>query len=195
MPGSPTRVNDTSFTITDAANVNLYDWVFDKGVILNWMDGATSKAGMIISAVYGSGVVTITIVGNSLAAGFTAMKYAADLAMKETFVVPGSQTILADCSKQWVTPYRIIALSIDAIVDTKGTTNSTTYDVNDDGTSLGANPSIAAANFVSLNNGITPDVIATGSVITVDVDAACTTPAVDGYIVLWYYPVLWGLRT
>jgi len=195
MPGSPTRVNDTSFTITDVGNANIYNWLFDKGVILNWLDGSTSKAGMIISAIYGSDVVTITIVGNALAAGFTAMKYSTEIAMKETFVIPGSQTVLADCSKQWVTPYRIIALSVDAIVDTKGTTNRTTYDVNDDGTSLGANPSIAAANFVDLDNNITPAVIDTGSVITVDIDAACTVPAVDGYIVLWYYPVLWGVRT
>jgi hypothetical protein len=195
MPGSPTRVGDTSFTITDTGNANLYNLLFCKGTVLTWMEDATWQTGMVISATYSGDAVTITIVGNSLTAGFSAMKYAADLAMKETFVVPGSQTILADCSKQWVTPYPIYGLSEDAIVDTKGTTNSTTYDVNDDGTSLGANPSIAAANFVDLDNSLTPAVIATGSVITVDVDAACTTPAVDGYIVLWYYPESWRYRT
>jgi hypothetical protein len=195
MPGSPTRVSDTQFTIADASNANKYNLLFNKGTVLTWLEGGTWCTGMIISAAYGADVVTINIVGDSLSAGFDTMKYAADLAMKETFVVPGSQNIGADVSKQWVTPYPLYKLSIDAIVDTLGTTNSTTYDVNDDGASMGANPSIAAANYNDLDNSLTPAVVAVSSVITVDIDAACTTPAVDGYIVVWYYPESWRYRT
>jgi len=89
----------------------------------------------------------------------------------------------------------LYGLSIDAVVDTAGTTNATTYDVNDDGSTLGANPSIASGNTTDLDNGLTPAVVATGSIITVDIDAASTTQAIDGYIVFWYYPESWRYKS
>ncbi|MDD4352330.1 MAG: hypothetical protein PHU71_05160, partial [Candidatus Gracilibacteria bacterium] len=195
MPGSPTRVSDTQFTITDTGNANKYDKLFCKGTVLTWNEGGTWQTGMVISAAYDSNTVTIDIVGDSLTAGFDTMKYAAQLAMRETFAIPGSQATGTDVTRQWVAPFALYKLSLDAIVDTAGTTNATTYDVNDDGSSLGANPSIASGETTDFNNGITPAVVASGSIITVDIDAASTTQAIDGYIVFWYYPESWRYRS
>lgn len=198
VPGTPTRVSDTQFTITDTSNANLYDLLFKKGVVLKWLETATFQTAMVISSSYATNTVTINIVGDSLTAGFTAMVYAISEALQLDFLIPANQSTGTNVSKSWYNAADIYVLSIDAYVDTAGTTNSTDYDVNDDGsTIITTKPSIASGATTDLNNVTTnpSTAVAKDSKVTIDIDAASTTQAQGGTIRLFYYPTEWRYRT
>lgn len=199
VPGTPTRVSDTQFTITDAANANKYDLLFKKGTILKWDESGTFQTAMVISSSYASDVVTINIVGDSLTAGFASMKYAIPKAMKETFIIPGYLSAATDIAKTWFAPYDIYVLSADLRVKTAGTgTGNNTIDINDDGsTKFTTKPSTTTGTSDLDNVADNPSTaVAAESAITIDVDAVtATTPAIEAYIDLWYYPVDWRYRS
>ncbi len=197
VPGTPVRVSDTQFTITDTGNANLFDLRFKKGVIIKWLESTTFQTAMITGSSYAADDVTITIVGDSLTAGFTNMQYAIQESYDEVFIVPGNQHIDTNVSKQWWAREDIYVISADATVKTAGTTNSTDYDINDDGaTKFTTKPSIASGATTDFNNvADTPSTaVARDSVITIDIDADSDTEAVEGYVRIFYYPVAWRYR-
>lgn len=197
MPGTPTRVSDTQFTITDTGNANNYDSLFQKGVILKWLESSVFQTAMVISSSYAANTVTINIVGDSLTAGFDTMQYCSHEAREEVFIVPGNQHIDTNVSKQWYPRADVYVLSADARVKTAGTTNPTTYDINDDGsTKFTTKPSIASTNTEDLDNvADNPSTaVVKDSVVTVDIDADSDTEAIEGYISLFYYPTEWRYR-
>ena len=56
LPGTPTRVSDTSFSITDAGNANLYDQRFPAGTIISWqkyLGGRQDARGVPYAIAYG----------------------------------------------------------------------------------------------------------------------------------------------
>lgn len=197
VPGTPTRVSDTQFTITDTSNANLYDQLFKKGVVFRWLESGTFQTAMGTSSSYGTNTVTINIVGDSLTAGFTSMKYAIQEAMRETFIIPGTIATGTDLAKTWYTPEQCYILSADAYHKTAGTTNSTVYDINDDGsTKFTTKPTITSTNTSDIDN-VADNVstaVAADSLITVDVDSVSTTAPVEAYIYLYWYPVSWRYR-
>ncbi len=198
VPGSPTRISDTQFTIPDVGNALKLDLLFKKGVILKWDEAGTINVGMVISSSYATDVVTINIVGDSLSIGFTGMKYCLQMANVETFIIPGTLGAATDIAKTWYTPQGIILLSADAYVKTAGTTNPTVFDINDDGvTKFTTKPSIASAATSDIDN--TADAptteIAVGSLVTVDIDSVSTTPPVEAYLYLFYFPTSWLYRS
>lgn len=198
VPGTPTRVSDTQFTITDTSNANLYDLLFKKGVILKWLETATFQTAMVISSSYSANAVTINIVGDSLTAGFTAMKYCIQKALTENFIVAGTLGAQTDCSKSFYAPSDLYVLSCDARVKTAGTTNATEFDVNDDGTSIfgGTSASIASTATSDIDNvsAAPSTAVAANSIVTVDVNSVSTTAPIDGYITVFYYPTDWRYR-
>lgn len=188
VPGTPTRVSDTQLTITDAGNANSYDSLLSKGTIIKWLDG-TIKQAMITSATYGADTVTINIIGDVLAAGFTVMKYFTTHKVNTvTFIITGSLGVGTDLSSTWYAPYDAKIFGADARVKTAGTTNSTDFDINDDGTTMfTTKPSIASGDTYDLNS--TADsgtVVAEGSLVTVDIDAVSTTAPIEAYIILYF---------
>ncbi len=194
VPGSPTRVSDTQFTITDTGGANNYASLFAKGVILKWDESGTFQTAMVQDSSYAADTVTINILGDSLTAGFTAMKYASRQAMKFEFIVPGTLGTGTDVARTHWPECDIYKLAVDARVKTAGTTNSTDFDVNDDGvTIITTKPSIASGATSDLNNVCdspsTP--IAAGSALTLDIDAVSTTPPDEAYVTLYYYPAYW----
>jgi len=196
VPGTPTRVSDTQFTITDSGNANKYDKIFTKGTILQWTETATFCTGMIVSASYGANTVTINIVGDSLTAGFTAMKYCIHKAIRLRLpVVPGTLAVADNPSGVYeYMPWDAIKLSIDVFVGTAGTTNATTGHVNDDGTAINsADFSIASTETSDLGNvcDAPTTIIAAGSKLSIDITAVSTTAPVDLYVYLWCYPESW----
>lgn len=198
MPGTPTRVSDTQFTITDTANANKYDLLFKKGAVIKWLESTTINIAMVTGSSYSSNTVTIDIVGDSLTAGFSAMKYCSEMAMVETFIIPGTLAAGTDLSKTWFTKQGIVKLSVDAYVKTAGTTNATTFDVNDDGTTIiTTKPSIASGATNGLNNVCDSPTteIAAASAVTVDIDAVSTTPPVEASVELFYIPTSWLYRS
>jgi len=197
VPGTPTRVSDTQFTITDVGNANKYDLLFKKGVVLKWLETTTFQTGMVVSSSYSSDVVTVNLIGDSLTAGFTEMKYAIQKALKETFIIPGTMVVDTDISKTFYPEADIYLIGADVRVKSAGTTNPTVFDINDDGTTrFTTKPSIASAALTDLDNvADTPStVVAANSLVTVDVDSISTTPPVEAYIDLFYYPADWRYR-
>jgi len=198
VPGSPTRVADTQFTITDTGNANLYDQILKRGVILIWLEGSTFQTAMVVSSSYSSNQVTVNIVGDSLTAGFTSMKYCANHAMVEQFIRPGKLGAGTDAFKTWFAPCDVYILAADARVKSAGTTNATVFDINDDGaTKFTTKPSIASGATSDLDNVATnpSTLVAEGSAITADIDSVSTTPPTDAYLYVYYYPVSWRYRS
>lgn len=197
VPGTPTRVSDTQFTITDTSNANLYDLLFKKGVVLKWLESTTFQTAMVISSSYSANAVTINIVGDSLTAGFTAMKYCIVKAQKETFIIAGTLAAATDITKTWYPPSGVYLLSVDAFVKTAGTTNATIFDLNVSGTTkFTAKPQIASAATSGLNFvADTPSTeVAAAAPVTVDVDSVSTTAPIEAYIDLFYVPSDWRYR-
>jgi len=199
VPGTPTRVSNTQFTITDAANAGLYDLVLGPGTILRWLSaGGDFCVAKVITAAYGANVVTIDLVGSVLAASFTAMKYCLMLCPFEQILIPGSQSVANGVGKTWWYPGAFYPISCDGRVTTAGVTNATTWDINDDGTTLfgGTACSIATTEVVTVNTpaGAPATPVAAGSAITADCTAVSTTPPIDAYLYLYYMPLAWRYR-
>jgi len=194
MPGTPTRISDTQFTITDTSNTNKYDKIFTKGTILQWLESTTFCTAMVISASYDTNTVTINIVGDSLSNGFTTMKYCIYRAQKMEWIIPGYIGVATDQGRTHYADYDLIKLSVDVRIKTAGATNATTIDINDDGnTIITTKPSISGTGTSDLDNvcDAPTTVIAKDSVLTIDVDAVTTTAPQDLYAVLFYYPESW----
>lgn len=202
VPGTPTRVSDTQFTITDTSNANLYDLLFKKGVVLKWLESTTFQTAMVISSSYGTNTVTVNIVGDSLTAGFTAMKYCIQKASVETFIIAGNfpSAATTNITKTWIPAEDVYVLSADLIVTTTGSgTGSTVVDINDDGTTkFTTKPTLTTTGTSDLDNvADTPSTAVAGaSLVTVDVDSVtATTAPSDGYVKVFYYPVDWRYRS
>ena len=198
VPGTPTRVSDTQFTITDTSNTNKYDLLFKKGTILRWDESGTFQTGMVISSSYATNTVTINIVGDTLSIGFTLMKYAIPEAKQFTFCIPGTLATGTDMSFTWQAPQGIYILSSDAYVSTAGTTNSTVFDINVGGTTkFTTKPTITTGTTSDIDN--VADTVSTevsaGSLLTVDIDSVSTTPPQTAYITVFYYPSAWRYRS
>lgn len=203
MPGSPTRVSDTSFTITDTSNANVYDKAFGPGTVLKWeKSGGGVQFAKITGASYGTNTVTITIVGNTLAAAFTDMKYCIHRAEQEVFIVPGTlpgNTATTDIAKTRHIRGDIYVFSAKIWYKTAPTTTKGVWDINDDGTTIfTTKPEVAASATEGVEQvsdclaGTALTAVADKSLITVDYDSGhATTPGSDAYVYLFWMPVAW----
>ena len=200
FPGTPTRVSDSQFTITDTGGANSYAAMFPKGTVIKWeKSGGGFQCAMIKAAAYDSNVVTIDILGNDLVAGFTDLKYCVLPALEDVFIIPGTlpgNTATADIGKTIYWPDDRLVFSVVIRYKTAATTTKGVWDVNDDGTSIfSTKPEIAAGANVGadqisdcvLDDALT--VVAAGSAITLDYDSGhATTPGSDAYIFLYSMP-------
>lgn len=189
VPGTPTRASNTQFTITDTGGSSGYASLFAKGMVLKWTQSGTKQA-MVISSSYAANVVTINIVGDVLAAGFTDMKYGAEKARSIVFGLAGTVSATGtDVTNVYFAPFDMKVFSSDIYLGTAGN-GTTTVDINDDGTTVfTTKPSITTTGTSDIDN--TADsgtVIAQGSKISCDLDAVAATPGVDLYAYLFYAP-------
>lgn len=201
VPGTPTRVSDTQFTITDTSNANLYDKLFKKGVLLKWMESTTFQTAMVISSSYATNAVTVNIVGDSLTAGFTDMKYAIpDLStITKTLPIAGTfpSAATTNISFTWTTKTPVYILSADLNVTAGSGTGSTVVDINVSGTTkFTTKPTITTTGTSDLDNvADSPSTeVAAESAITIDVDSVTSTAPSDGYVTIFYYPSSWRYR-
>ena len=199
VPGTPTRVSNTQFTITDAGNAGLYDLSLGVGTLLKWLSsGGDFCVARVTSATYSSDEVTVNLVGSVLAAGFTNMQYCLMLCPFEQILIPGSQSVANGVGKTWWAAQAFYPISCDGHVTTAGVTNATTWDINDDGTTIfgGTCCSIATTAVVTLNTpaGAPATPVAAGSAVTADCTAISTTPPIDAYLYLYYMPLAWRYR-
>ena len=207
VPGTPTRVSDSQFTITDASGANNYAAMLPKGTVLKWTkSGGGDQMAIIKTAAYGSNTVTIDILGNTLAAGFTAMKYCMLPAVEDVFIIPGNMpgnTATADIGKTlyWKEDRYVLAAQVN--MKTAPTTTNGVWDINDDSTTIfTSKPTATAAQAIGTAVGsdsvsgtsLTP--VAANSEITLDYDSGhATTPGSNAYVYLWSIPVAWRYRT
>lgn len=189
VPGAPTRVSDTQFTV-----LGDYSRLLSKGTVLVWDESGTWQAAIITSSSFAVDTTTVNICGCSLSAGFSSMKYGMEKARTLLIIIPGTTAVannpLGGAHRIEVDAY---PLAIDYWVGTAGTTNSLTARVNDDGSDIGGNASISSGELTDFGNAPTDSTsaIAADSVITVDITAIHATPAVDLYVRFWYMPASW----
>jgi hypothetical protein len=165
-----------------------------------WTESSALKTAMVVSSSYSSPNTTVTITGNAMASiDSSSLKYAAEIAKIQEWIIPGNLAVVTDgtIGRKWRCSEDIHPLAVDFSVGTAGTTNATTCDVYDDGsTIITTKPSIATgttegANSLNCKCDDPATVIAAGSIVTVGVPACATTPPVSGYIQLFYYPSEW----
>lgn len=204
FPGTPTRVSDTSFSVTDTGNANLYGKMFGPGTIIKWeKSGGGFQAAKIVSASYASNTVTYVIVGNTLATGFTDFKYCIHQALQMVIRAPGTCPLAALTGIDYIhASHDIYIFSAQVKYLTAPTTTGGVWDINDDGTSIfTTKPPIAAASKVGTEtvcNCLLSDAttaVAKDSEISLDYDSGhATTPGADAYMYIWYMPVSWRYR-
>ena len=202
MPGSPARVSDTSFTIVDTSNANAYDLVYSPGTIISWQkSGGGWQAAKIRSATYSANYVTFVIIGNTLSAGFTDMKYCIHRAIEDVWIIPGTMPNVALANIGKILSWREDRYVFSAVVvyQTAATTTKGVWDINDDATSVfTTKPEIAATATEgtetvcnSLLTTATTAVVAK-SKISLDYGSGhATTPGSDAYVFLFSMPVSW----
>lgn len=202
VPGSPAYASATTFTLTDTANANSYDKLFKKGTVIRWTDsgGTTFKVGMVTTSSYGANTVTVTVKGTALSSGDTNYKYCIQMAETIDWSIPGSLAVLTSPGQNRYNRDDLYPLSVDSYVGTAGTTNATTFNIKDDGTTIMASSttiSIASTATTGLDYACNASTtaIAKDSVITCDISGVSTTAPVDAYVKLYVIPVQWRYRS
>lgn len=191
-----------TLTLTDASNANKYDLLYAKGYIVSFVVSATTYYAMVFSSAYASNVVTLVLVGDSVRVGFTVPKISIVKADTFEFLSAGNQstgTDIARIHRHKVTE-TMKPLHADASVKTAGTTGTGTYDINDDGTTIfteqNNRPQIATTATIDASPRFptTSTMIAKESILSLDVDVAQTTQAIEGYVILWCMPESWKYK-
>lgn len=205
MPGTPTRISDTSFSITDIGNSNLHDKIFGPGSIISWeRSGGGWQTAKITTATYSLNAVTFIIFGNTLSAGFSDMKYCTQFVREDVWMIPGSMpaAALANLAKTIIWQEDRYVFSAKVYYGTGPTTTGGVWDINDDGSTIfTSKPSIAAATTEGTEvvsdslSGTATTAVAAKSLLTLDYDSGhATTPGSDAYIYIWSMPVGWRYR-
>ncbi|HEY0029138.1 MAG TPA: hypothetical protein VGC65_00155 [Bacteroidia bacterium] len=193
VPGTPARVGNVSFTITDAANANLYDMLMGRTTVLKWIDTGVTKMAMIVSATYSANNVTVTIIGDTLTATATmsSFTYTKEKCKPIVLAVAGTLAVGTGLTANYYTPCAMKIFGTDGYHGTAGTTNATTYDINKNGVTFMATK-LSIASGATSGVGFTADSgteTATSDVISVDCDSVSTTAPVDAYIQLFMFPL------
>jgi len=185
-----TRTANTTFTVVTDKTAT-----YAKGLVVRWTEGATQRLGMVVSSSYGAPNTTVTIVGDTMASiDASSFKYGAvgaECHIKEFAVAGGIGATGTDVARAFYAyePLRVIAADIN--VGTAGTTNSTTVDINKNGTTMFTAKPTLASTVAASTTPYTADsttALALNDKVTIDVDAIQTTPATDLYVQLYVYP-------
>lgn len=192
VPGTPTRVGNTSFTVTDTSNANLYNLVLSKGTVLKWTD-TTTKMAMVSSATYSSDAVTVNLIGDVLSgtATMSSMEYAIEKCKPVVMAVAGTLATGTDLFGKYFGSGALKPFGGQAFHGTAGTTNATTYDVNKNGTTI-FTTKLSVASGATVGTITTADdgaTMADTDVLTGDCDSVSTTAPVDAYLHLFLFPL------
>lgn len=149
VPGSPTRTGNTTFTVTDTSNANLYDKLLSRQTVIKWTESGTVRKAMVVSATYATNTVTVTIIGDTLTSiDASSMKYAMEKAFVATYQYPLTIGTGNDIIGRFMPTADVHIYGYDAHHGTAGTTNSTTYTISKNSSSgastIGTGVSIAS---------------------------------------------------
>lgn len=198
MPGTPTRVSNTTFTVT--GDVTTY---VAKGMIIKWTESSTVRNAMVsIPSTYGAPNTTITIVGDTMTSiDASSLKYCLVGAEMFTarFAIAGTIGATAtDVANAYYATEPMRVIGADLQVGTAGTTNSTTIDINKGGTTMFTTKPTLATTVATSPTPFTADTatsLALGDKVTIDVDAIQTTSAIDLYAQLYLFPTRYNSLT
>lgn len=193
FPGTPVRASNTTFTVTgDYSSATTYP--YGKGMVIKWTETGTVRVGMIsIPPTYSAPNTTVTIIGDTMASiDSDSLKYAMVKATEVILSCYGSiDAVIADQFGEY-TPsenYRVFGSNVN--VKTAGTTNSSTFDINKNGTSMFTTKPTLASTVRYSTAPFTADSgtsIGPGDQVTGDIDAIQTTVAVDAHLHLLLFP-------
>ena len=179
-----TRLGSTTLSSTiDYTNI------IGEQTLVRWQESGTYK----IAMVNGLSSSLIYIVGESMTSlDANTFEYCLLPVHEQKFVVAGSlNSVNTNIANIWMPSCNYRVFGCFAYVGTVGTTNNTTIDINDDGTSMfTTKPSIASGSqytstIATSNSGL---IIGKNSIVTIDLDAVQTTPANDLYVSLYVCP-------
>ncbi len=151
---------------------------------------------MIVSSVYAANAVTITIIGDTLAASATmsTFKYALQKADVVTFAIAGTIAVANDLTYRAFAPCSIHVFGATAYHGTVGTTNATTYTVSKNATDGTGTVLSAAVSVASTATVATADISATSGTelvlndyLTVNCTAVSTTAPIDAYVEVFVF--------
>lgn len=189
-PKTATKVSGTSITIpTDLTAI------FVRGLIVKWTESGVVRNGYVVSSTYasGTGLTTVNFIGDTMASIDTdSFKYALVGAVEEKFIYAGYLGAVAtDIANSIWGNQTMRVLGCDLWVDVAGTTNSTTIDINIDGTSafttkptLGSGVQYSATPF----SATTEKTLSLNGRLSLDLDAYQTTNAKNLYVKLLLWP-------
>ena len=193
VPWSPTRTGNTTFTLTDTSNANLYDLLLCRWTVLKRTESSTLRQAMVVSATYSTNVVTVTIIWDTMTSiDASSLKYGLEKARTRRFAIAGTigatgtnvaNTVMVE------TPAKVYWCDFWAGTAGSGTT---TLDINKWWTTMfTTKPSILTTGqnilWVTADTATTAT---TGDYITIDIDAtAGTTKIIDAYVNLYRYPL------
>lgn len=190
MPTGATRVSNTTFTVTGDQTA-----IFAKGVIVKWTESGTVRTGVVSIPSTVSTDTTVTIIGDTMASiDASSLKYCmlgAEMFTK-MFAYAGAIGAVATGVANTITatePMRL--LGADLWVGTAGTTNSTTVDININGTTAFTTKPTLATTVQSSPTPFTADTaksLSLGDDLTLDIDAIQTTVAQDLYVLVYLFP-------
>lgn len=191
MPGTPTRVGNTSFTVT--GDVTTY---VAKGMIIKWTESSAVKVGMIsIPSTYGAPNTTITIIGDTMASiDDSSLKYCmlgAEMFQKNFAYAGTIRAVTTDAMNAYYATEPMRVIGADLQVGTAGTTNSTTIDINIAGTTAFTTKPTLATTVAASPTPFTADnskSLTLNQRVSVDIDAVQTTAAIDLYVQLYLFP-------
>lgn len=196
MPGTPTRVGNTSFTVT--WDVTAY---VAKGMVIKWTESSTVRTAMVsIPSTFSSPNTTITIVGDTMASiDASSLKYAqiwveafmARFAIAGTIGATTTGWDAAGAANAYYATEPMRVLAADLQVGTAWTTNNTTIDFNKNATTMFTTKPTLATTVASSPTPFTADSatsLALGDKVTIDIDAIQTTAAIDLYAQLYLWP-------
>lgn len=188
-----TRASNTTITVAGDQTA-----IFKKGMIVRWLESSVIKWGMVsIPSTYSDPNTTITIIGCVCASIDTdSFKYSSIIGVEQfqkEFNIAG--TIGAsgtNVAREYYANEPMYVFGADIQVGTAGTTNSTTVDINKNGTTMFSFKPALATTVAASPTPFTADTatsLALNDKVTIDIDAPVqTTPAVDLYIQLYVVP-------
>lgn len=164
--------------------------LFQKGLVIKWMEGSSTKLAMCKSSIASSGT-QIRLIGDICSSTASGFQYCINPVEIIRFAVAGTIGMTGtNVANAYYTNYAIKVFGADIQVGTAGTTNNTIIDINMGGTSLFTTKPSLSSTVVYSPSPFVADVntnIAINNKITIDIDAVQSTPAVDLYVQLYVF--------
>ncbi len=187
-----TRVTDRTFTVATDKTA-----LIAKGMVFKWKESGVDKLAMVDRpSTYGAPNTTVTLIGDimtSIDAGTLKYCMMGAEVFEKLFVVAGTLGSVATNIANIIgitEPMRLIGAEPYDLAS--GSTNSMTFDININGTTAFTNKITLATGVRFAPYPFTADnnkSLALGDYLTLDLDGVHTTPALDGYVKVYLFPI------